>query len=97
MAKIIDITEKLSFDENPKIKIAEEEYEINTDAEIMLLIMGAFKTKSPEEASLEAANLIFGEENNQKIIKSGIKFKDYMTVIEVAMQLIQGEDPGAEQ
>ena len=44
MAKVVDITEKLSFDENPKIKIKGHEFEVNSDAKTMLEIMGLFST-----------------------------------------------------
>ena len=42
MAKIIDITEKLDFDTNPKIAIKGKEIEVNADAETVLKIMGEF-------------------------------------------------------
>ena len=51
MAKVVDITEKLSFDENPVLKIKDIEVEVNADAKTMLGIMGEFKTKSEVEAS----------------------------------------------
>lgn len=35
MAKIVDISEKLSFDENPILKIGDLEVEVNSDAETM--------------------------------------------------------------
>ncbi len=38
--KIVDITDKLSFDENPKIKLKDTEVEVNGDAATMLKIMG---------------------------------------------------------
>lgn len=46
MAKVVDITDKLSFDENPKIKIKGVEYEVNADARTMLEIMGYFQAKT---------------------------------------------------
>lgn len=38
--KIIDITEKLSFEENPILVIKGKELEVNTDAETVLKLMG---------------------------------------------------------
>ena len=35
MGKIIDITDKLSFDGNPKLKIKDNELEVNADAPTM--------------------------------------------------------------
>ena len=45
MAKVIDITEKLDFDTNPKIAIKGKEIEVNADAETVLKIMGEFGDK----------------------------------------------------
>ena len=54
MAKVVDITDKLSFDENPKIKIKGVEYEVNADARTMLEIMGLFSSKDQTGAAVEA-------------------------------------------
>ena len=40
MAKIVDITEKLSFEGNPRLKIKGRELEVNADAPTMLKVMG---------------------------------------------------------
>lgn len=40
MAKTIDITDKLAFDENPKLVIKGKELEVNADATTVLKIMG---------------------------------------------------------
>ena len=39
MSKVIDITEKLNFEENPKLKIKDAEIEVNTDATTVLTLM----------------------------------------------------------
>lgn len=39
MARTIDITDKLTFDENPKLVIRGEELEINADAATVLKIL----------------------------------------------------------
>lgn len=44
MARKVNITEKLSFDENPCLVIRGEEYEVRSDAKTMLEIMGDFPT-----------------------------------------------------
>ena len=46
MAKVVDITDKLNFDENPKLKIKGVVVTVNADAETMLRIMGAFGNES---------------------------------------------------
>ena len=75
MAKVVDITEKLSFDENPIMQIGTLEVEVNADAETMLRLMGAFGNKGELQAVEEALNLIFKPEDVEKIcnIKKGKK------------------------
>ena len=46
MAKIIDITDKLTFDGNPSLKIRGKVLEVNADAPTMLKVMGL---PQPEE------------------------------------------------
>lgn len=94
MAKVIDITEKLSFDENPKLVIKGKEFEVNADAETMLKIMGAFSNKGDGEASIDAYNLMFSEKDRKKISEMKLPFKDLMVIIENAMNLINGGEEG---
>lgn len=92
MAKIIDITDKLSFEENPQITIKDKTFTVNADAETMLKIMSFFSGNGNEiEATLKAYNLLFSEEDRKAIAKMKIPFKDLFTVISTAMELAQGE------
>lgn len=60
MSKTVDITDKLSFDTNPVLKVKGESIEVQSDAETMLKIMGLFGgDKSEAEAVVGAAKLIF--------------------------------------
>lgn len=52
MAKVVDITEKLSFDENPKLEIKGKQYEVKADAKTVLEIMGIFSNKNDVEAAV---------------------------------------------
>lgn len=97
MAKVVDITDKLSFDENPKIMIKGEQFEINADARTMLEIMGLFSTKSETEASLGAYEKMFNEKDRKKIDKLKLPFKDFMKIIEISMDLVMGEESQGEQ
>lgn len=97
MSKVIDITDKLSFDQNPALKIKEEIIEVQSDAETMLRIMGLFNgDKSETEAAVEAAGLIFSKEDQAKIAKMKLQMKDYMALIQEAMNIAMGneEDQG---
>ncbi len=96
MAKVVDITDKLSFDENPKIAIKGHEYEVNADARTMLEIMGLFAAKSEAEASTEAYAKLFNERDRKAIDKLKLPFKDFMKIIEISMNLIMGEEEQGE-
>ena len=40
MSKVVDITDKLEFEENPKLVVKGKELEVNADATTVLKIMG---------------------------------------------------------
>lgn len=100
MGRVIDITEKLQFDENPKMRIGGELVEVNADAETMLRIMGVFANKPQMTAIGEAIELLFSESELAKIYaikdKNGNKLnaKSLMTIIQSAMNLVMGESEG---
>lgn len=97
MAKVVDITDKLSFDENPKIVIKGHECEVNADARTMLEIMGLFAGKSEAEATTEAYTKLFSEKDRKTIDKLKLPFKDFRKIIEISMNLIMGEEEQGEQ
>lgn len=97
MAKVVDITDKLSFDENPKIMIKGQQYEINADAKSMLEIMGLFSGQTGAEASIGAYEILFSKKDREKIDKMNLPFKDLMKVIELSMNLVIGEDDQGEE
>lgn len=97
MAKVVDITDKLSFDENPKIRIKDEEFEVNADARTMLEIMGAFSSKDQATAAVEAYEKLYSEKDRKRIDRLKLPFKDFMKMIEESMDLIMGEDSQGEQ
>ena len=90
----MDITDKLDFDSNPKIAIKGKEYEVNADAETVLLIMGLFGADggmSPAQV-IRAYELMFSEKDREAIKKLKLKFKDFQTVIMSAVNLITGNE-----
>lgn len=95
MAKVVDITEKMNFEENPVLKINDQEIEVKADAETMLKIMGLFSGEKGEvEAAIEAADLLFSEKDHKKIKGLKLSMKDYMILIEEAMNVAMGEEGG---
>lgn len=97
MAKVVDITEKLSFDENPKLIIKGEEFEVNSDATTVLQMMGDFSKKTEIDASLSAYDRMFSEKDRKRIEKMKLPFMDLMTIIEEGMNLVMGEEDQGEQ
>lgn len=94
MPKIVDITEKLSFDQNPVLKIKDIEIEVNSDAKTILEIMGNFKTKAEVEASLDSVDKLFSREDQEKLDGLKLQFSDFMAVISAAMELVMGDTQG---
>ena len=91
--KIVDITDKLSFDENPKIKLKDTEVEVNGDAATMLKIMGLLGDKEepgPKEV-MAMYELMFDEDDRGKIDGLKLSFSDFQVFIFSAINLITGE------
>lgn len=98
MAKRVNITEKLSFDENPVLVIRDKELEVNTDATTVLKIMGLHKAGVEDsEAVIKMYELLFSEKDRKKIEEMKLSFGDLQIVIEEAMNLVDGEEDQGEQ
>ena len=67
--KIVDITEKLNFDENPVLKVKDVTIEVNSDAATVLKIMGLFSKGTSAKEVLAVYELIFNEKDRKKIDK----------------------------
>lgn len=93
MGKVVDITDKLTFDGNPKLKIKGKELEINADAPTMLKVMALMGNENPGIPEiLETYNLMFTEKSRQEIVDLKLGFNDLVTVIQEGVALITGED-----
>lgn len=92
--KIIDITEKLSFEENPILVIKGKELEVNTDAETVLKLMGIIgdQEDASQKEVLDMYELIFPEDSRKAISELSLSFNDLKLVIKEAMSLITEED-----
>lgn len=94
MSKVVDITERLKFEENPAIEIRGKKYEINADATTMIEVMGEVgdgENISPASIS-KLCSLIFTPKAQKDLEKLHLKFEDYSTVVECAIDLIAGGD-----
>lgn len=92
MAKVMDITDKLSFDSNPKLKIGKKEIEVNADAPTVLKIMGLMSEEGDStEKLVEACELLFPEESRAALDELKLSFHDFVIVIQLAVELVTGE------
>lgn len=98
MSKIIDITNKLNFEERPIIKIKDVEIEANNDAVTMLKVVALFGDDGEGVAFkdiLTVYNLLFDEENRKKIESLKLSMNDFSTLVMESAQTIinNGEEP----
>lgn len=97
MGKVVDITEKLSFDQNPMLAIKGEEFEVNSDAKTMLEVMGIIGNESELTAMPKICEKLFPSKDRKRLDRLNLNFKDYTKVIECAMDLIRGDDEEGEE
>lgn len=98
MAKTIDITDKLAFDENPKLVVKGKELEVNADATTVLKIMGILGDGENVQPSdvVKMYELIFSDADRKKIDKMKLQFADFQTLVFSAINLITGEEESGE-
>ena len=97
MGKAVDITEKLTFDENPKLLIKGKELEVKADAPTVLKAMSLMDSDSQNvNEGIKAYALIFSEESRRELDNMKLSFRDLMVVIQEAIKLIIGDTSGGE-
>ena len=98
MSKIIDITNKLNFYERSKLVIKGTEIEVNNGAISFIKAIALFDSENDISSSdiLSALELLFDEENREKIAKLHLSFADLSTVIKTATELIADNDSEGE-
>ena len=93
MAKRRDITEKLSFDENPCLTIKGKDIEVNADAPTVLKAMGIFTSEDTGTDDIATIyDLIFPEESKKKLEALKPSFNDLIIIVEEAIMLITEEE-----
>lgn len=96
MSKIVDITDKLNFEESPSIKIKDRIIRINDDAASVVKLMGKIGdgTNMSLEVISESSEILFGEEGVLTLSELRLGFSDYVKVVEAAVGLVVGDDEG---
>lgn len=102
MAKIIDITDKLEFCENPRLRIGTIEVEVQADAETVLRLFGVLSSGMNAANINRALELLFTPEDLKRICGASmhgkkLSSKAFMTIIHSAIELIMGDDEKGEE
>lgn len=92
MAKVVDITDKLSFDGNPALMIKGKKLEVNADAPTMLKVMGIMADEPGINEIAKVYDMMFSEKTKKEIEKLSLNFDDLIIVIQEAVSLIVGEE-----
>lgn len=95
MARNIDLTGKLGFEEKPTVTVGETVLTVDNSAANVLRLMeligeGGMGVKEV----LEASRLIFEAKSAKALEKMGLSFADYATVVTAAIDLVMGDDGG---
>ncbi len=93
MSKIIDITDKLNFEEKPQIKIKDTTITINNEATAMLKILPTISKKKMDASEIiDVLNNLLNEDEAKKLEALNLDFSDFTKFIEAAVSLIAGND-----
>ncbi len=94
MGRVIDITDKLTFEEEPKLIVKDVEITVNADAATVLKIMGAYKAENTRDIDwiLSTYALLFSDDERAKIDNLKLSFKDFTTLVTSAISLVTGVD-----
>jgi hypothetical protein len=99
MAKIVDITDKLNFEEKPKIVIKGVEIEVSNKAVDVLKITPTLQKEKLDPKDIYSLyQVLFPEESREKIEAFGLDFNDFSTVIlQAATVIASGDNEGEAQ
>lgn len=104
MARIVDISEKLSWQGNPRLDLGGLEVEVRSDAETVLKILGLVADGLDNSSMAKAMALLFSEADLKRMMtltRNGVKlsFSDYQRILTDAFALATedgGGDPQGE-
>lgn len=92
MAKVYDITEKLNYEESPKLKIKDVEVRLNDDAPTMLKVMAKLGDNVTPSDIAEMYELLIPKTDRANIDKLKLNFGDFQTVVKAAIAAVTGND-----
>lgn len=86
-----NLTEKLTFNANPTIKINDTILEIDASAKTALMLLDIIENESEISAVRKSADLII--KNKKDLDALDLSLEDYATVISTAVSLVMGTNP----
>ena len=98
MAKIVDITERLSGGEPPELQVRGERFPLRDDAATVLQVLALMGDGNPSTRDVLAAmDLLMAPGDRERLLALGLSFQDYLTVMAQAITLVSaagGGEPG---
>lgn len=90
MAKVINLTERMKFEEKPVIRIKDQEIKVNNDAPTVLRVMDSIGGGGSAKDIVNAYEKIFDESERKKVEELKLCFDDLVLLVNTAVELIVG-------
>lgn len=92
MSKLIDITDKLNFEEKPSVRVKNVDLAINNDAVSMLKVAALFEDGNGKSKDvIEMYHLLFDESEREKIEKLKLNIHDFNALISESAKIATGD------
>ena len=92
MSKLIDITDKLNFEEKPSVRVKNVDLAINNDAVSILKLAAIFEDgNSKNKDVIKMYHLLFDESEREKIEKLHLNIHEFRTLISESAKIVQGD------
>lgn len=92
MSKLIDITDKLNFEEKPSVRVKKVDLAINNDAVSMLKVAALFEDGNGKSKDvIETYHLLFDESEREKIEKLKLNMHDFNALISESAKIATGD------
>ena len=92
MSKLIDITDKLNFEEEPSVRVKNVDLAINNDAVSMLKVAALFEDGNGKSKDvIEMYHLLFDESEREKIEKLKLNMHDFNALISESAKIATGD------
>lgn len=92
MSKLIDITDKLNFEEKPSVRVKNVDLAINNDAVSMLKVAALFEDGNGKSKDvIEMYHLLFDESEREKIEKLKLNMHDFKALISKSAKIATGD------